>query len=616
MSIFAQLVTNTDSIPIVEMDYLDIAKSPSSFDSLILLSPDKSIGNILLENTNVQIKQSGGKGSTQSLKIRGFSSSQNQVNWNGLPINSLTLGMFDLAGSSVGVFDQLKLVSGSSGVEYGGGAIGGVLDLKNTASWNKGVNLSIGGALGSFNSNMDRYKFSYSNNKISYSLLYMNEFAKNDYSFINKEILGKPLETQQDAQFWNNNLVQEVYYRNGRNKFKFVTWLQGRKKNIPKFLNANEASRKFTADSSVRQIISYTRALRKSILDVSYGYSGSGFNYSDYNDSIFTDYFISEHFALFKYRFKYGKFKFRAKSRIERQSVENTRYKGTPIRTQTFNTLFANYSVRPTFKIYSVLGGQTSTSPSSIIPIGSIGYKYTKKRITFKGNASNHYRYPTFNDLFWDAGGDNTLKPEEGWNIEHSINIQKKRNLIYAEVYYSNINNWIQWSPNGSIWVPQNIKEVRSYGAEVNFKYHLKVKKIQLKLKTGIAYTRTTVTNSDIDDDPAIGNQATYVPFVNANSSLFLVWKRFVFRYQALYKGKQFTSADNKERSALASYYMNNLSIWRNSKIKSYSFLVKGEIQNVFDTIYSVDRNYAMPGRAFYLTLILNLNLHTPRKGD
>ena len=88
-SIFAQLVINADSIPTVEMDYLDIAKSPSSFDSLILLSPDKSIGNILLENTNVQIKQSGGKGSTQSLKIRGFSSSQNQVNWNGLPINCL-----------------------------------------------------------------------------------------------------------------------------------------------------------------------------------------------------------------------------------------------------------------------------------------------------------------------------------------------------------------------------------------------------------------------------------------------------------------------------------------------------------------------------------------------
>ena len=154
------------------------------------------------------------------------------------------------------------------------------------------------------------------------------------------------------------------------------------------------------------------------------------------------------------------------------------------------------------------------------------------------------------------------------------------KNSVYSKelfIDYSKINNWIQWSPNGSIWVPQNIKEVRSYGAEVNFKYHFKIKKIQLKLKTGIAYTRTTVINSDIDDDPAIGNQATYVPFVNANSSLFLVWKRFVFRYQALYKGKQFTSLDNKERSALASYYMNNLSIWRNSKIKSYSMSINGE---------------------------------------
>ena len=167
LGIYAQTKEITDSIPTVGIDYLDIAKSPTRLDSLILLSPDKSIGDVLLENTNVQIKQSGGRGAIQSLKIRGFSSSQNQVNWNGLPINNLTLGMFNLAGSSIGVFDELQLINGSSGVEYGAGAIGGVIDLKNKPSWNKGINISFGGSLGSFNSNMDRYKFSYSSNKFS-----------------------------------------------------------------------------------------------------------------------------------------------------------------------------------------------------------------------------------------------------------------------------------------------------------------------------------------------------------------------------------------------------------------------------------------------------------------
>lgn len=618
LSNYAQFKEITDSIPTVGIDYLDIAKSPTRLDSLILLSPDKSIGDVLLENTNVQIKQSGGRGAIQSLKIRGFSSSQNQVNWNGLPINNLTLGMFNFAGSSIGVFDELQLINGSSGVEYGAGAIGGVIDLKNKASWNKGINISFGGSLGSFNSNMDRYKFSYSSNKFSYGLMFMNEFVKNNYEFVNKEILNKPKETQEHAQFWNSNLVQELYYRKGKNKFKWVTWLQGRKKNIPKFLNANLQSEKSTADSSFRQIMSYTRVFKSSTFDASYGYTGKGFNYWDYNDSIFTDYTISEHFALLKYRFGFRKMKIRIKSRIERQSVINNRYKGTPKRTQSFNTIFAKYSVKPLFEIYTIIGGQTSTSPNSLIPIASVGYKFTnkKKYITIKGSTSNHFLYPSFDDLFWDAGGNNALNPEEGWNVEQSLKFQKNNFSIYSEVYYSIINNWIQWSSNGAIWTPKNIKGVMSYGGELNLNYTIALKTVDFKIKTGLAFTRTTVTKSLIENDPAIGNQATYIPLINTNSSFIIAWNNFVLRYQMLYRGKQYTSVDNKERTALSAYFMNNISVWRKTKIKSYSFLVKGEVQNIFDTIYSVDRNYAMPGRAFYLTLLFNFNLPPPKKGD
>ncbi len=617
LSIFAQLKSSVDTISVVEVDYVHSLKSSTSFDSLIPTSSLKSIGDLLLESSNVQIKQFGGKGSTQSIQIRGFSSSQNQVNWNGLPINSLTLGMFDLAGSSVGSFDKLQLINGSSSVEYGGGAIGGVLDLKNTAHWNKGLDLSFGGSVGSFNANMDRYKFAYSNNRFSYSLLYINEFVKNDYDFINTQVLGKPQETQEHGEFWNTNLVQEVYYRKGNNKVKWVSWLNGRKKNTPKFLNANEASRKSTADSSFRNVLNYTRIIKNSILDISYGYSGSGFNYWDYNDSIFSDYFVSEHFVLAGYKFKYKKFRFRIKSRLERQSVVNSRYVGTPIRTQNFNTAFVNYSLKKGLLLSGVVGTQTSTRDKSLIPIGSLGYKYitSKKIMTLKGNISNHFRYPTFNNLFWDTGGNLELKPEKGWNIEHSFKLEKKNHILKSEVYFSNVKDWIQWLPNGSFWVPLNVKAVRSYGADLNYKFNYRIKKVKLKLNSGIAYTKTTVTESIINNDPAIGNQVTYVPLINGNMSLAVEWEQFVLQYQTAYKGKQYTTVDNNERYALPAYFMNNISAWRLTKIKSYSFLVKGEIQNLLDAVYSVDQNYALPGRAFYLSILLNLNLHTPEKG-
>ena len=57
-----------------------------------------SIAEVLQENSSIQVQEYGAKGSVQSLLIRGLTSSHTKVKWNGLQINSLTLGMFDFGG--------------------------------------------------------------------------------------------------------------------------------------------------------------------------------------------------------------------------------------------------------------------------------------------------------------------------------------------------------------------------------------------------------------------------------------------------------------------------------------------------------------------------------------
>ena len=116
-------------------------KQTHDLDSALILNEEKTITEILQENSSIQIQDYGGKGAVQSLLIRGLTSSHTKVKWNGLQINSLTLGMFDFGGISGYGNNYLKLNKGANIENDGDGAIGGSVSFGSTIKYNKGFNL-------------------------------------------------------------------------------------------------------------------------------------------------------------------------------------------------------------------------------------------------------------------------------------------------------------------------------------------------------------------------------------------------------------------------------------------------------------------------------------------
>lgn len=607
------------SIPQVEIESNRLIKSTQSYDSLLETNGSKSVGDLLISKSNVQVQQYGGRGSIQSLSIRGFSSSQNQVNWNGLSVNSLTLGMFDLGGISSGSFDNMTLTKGSSSAQFGSGAVGGTIELGNSAEWDKGISIAVGTEQGSFGANMERYQIGYSNAKFNYNLLYTNEFVKNDYEFINHKKIGKPTEIQKHAEFWNTNIVQELHYRKGKYQLDWVTWLNGKKKNNPKLLTDGSPSQQSRADSTVRSVLKYSRRFKKSKLNLLYGYIGERFRYWDYKANIFTNYWINQQVGEVKYKYFFGKLTSEVKLRSEFQNVHNSNYNGSPNRNQNVISISNYYTINSKFKLIGIAGLQTSSSPVNHTPIGSLGYNWRmfNKQLLIKGNISNHYRYPSFNDLFWASGGNDELLAESGWSIEETFKFSGKKNksrFIQLDLYYSRIKDWIQWVPNGSFWQPKNVKSVESMGLDASEQFTFSIGPMGISMRSSVSLTNTTVIESNDVNDPALGSQAIYIPKINANSGAEIKWKKAVLEYQLLYKGKRFTTFDNSERSALPAYFLSNVSLHRKSKFKTYALLSKAEVQNVFNQSYQVMSNYAMPGRAYYLTLVLYFNSKKPGK--
>ena len=121
-----------------------------NFDSKVLEAYSaRSLGDLLQEKSPVFIRQYGA-GMLASPSFRGTSAGHTAIFWNGLPVNSPSLGQSDLSILPVEAIDQVQLHFGSSGALVGNEAIGGSLHLNSKSNFGKGFEGKISQTFGSF----------------------------------------------------------------------------------------------------------------------------------------------------------------------------------------------------------------------------------------------------------------------------------------------------------------------------------------------------------------------------------------------------------------------------------------------------------------------------------
>jgi len=89
----------------------------------------ETVGDLLRAVAGVEVLQSGGRGTTTSVFIRGSESDEVLVLIDGVQVNSVTLGAFDFANLTPEGFDRVEVLRGGGGSLYGSEAIGGVINL-------------------------------------------------------------------------------------------------------------------------------------------------------------------------------------------------------------------------------------------------------------------------------------------------------------------------------------------------------------------------------------------------------------------------------------------------------------------------------------------------------
>lgn len=233
-------------------------------------------------------------------------------------------------------------------------------------------------------------------------------------------------------------------------------------------------------------------------------------------------------------------------------------------------------------------------------PTHSIGLAYNGLRNSeFEYIIRSGFRNPTFNDLYWNPGGNPDLKPESSWiqSLKAKIYIGKNRNSnVYINISDNHSEDLIQWAPTDETfleWQPQNIARSRRTNITIGNQSILETIPLQ------VAWHITYLKSEDIDLDKPLLNASELLGFIGANFSFYA----FNIGLQAHYTGERISQYGIDKDTYLEGYWYTSATFMYNTAILDNNISIVLDMSNIFDKKYMVFSDYPEPGRLLNLQI-------------
>ena len=566
-----------------------VTQSVQRLNDSVINTNASSLTSLLNYNTVIYFKENG-LGMVSSPSFRGTTAQQTAVIWNGININSQLLGQTDFNTLNTRDFNSVSVRAGGGSVIYGSSAIGGSIHLNSEIDYADAFTNELRINYGSFNTQGLHYKTAISNKKFSASLSITRNSSDNDYDYIGQE--GKNI----NGQYYNNSINAVAGYKfSSRNRLVLYSYLFDGERHFS-LIFPSEIRTKYR-DSNMRNMLEwvgdygkFTSKLKAAFLQEEYRY----FANIAYQEFTFgrVQSIIGKYDLLFKPNEKF-------KINMVLDFTQN-KGNGSDIINKTRQigaaSLLISHELGSRFMYEAGLRKEITNNYESPV-LFSLGTKYKFAPFyTLKLNTSKNFRIPTFNDLYWQEGGNDELKPESSWQAEMGNVFTVKDIMFSVTGYYIKIKDMLRWVPTGGLWRPINTDRVETYGAEALLSYSKNFGVHAVSLNATYGYT--------VSKNETTGKQLIYVPYHKATASLSYSIKKFSAYYQFLYNGEVFTRSDNNSRYNIDAYTTGNAGVEYNFG-KANTYKLGAQLLNAWNADYvSVDSRY-MPGRNFniYITL-------------
>lgn len=552
--------------------------------------------DLLNFNSTIYFKEYG-RGMVSTVAFRGTTASQTAVIWNGININSQMNGSTDFNTISGSDYNSVSVKAGGGSVIYGSGAIGGTVHLNNDLAFYNRFETNLKLDYGSFNTIGINYKTNISNKKWSAQIGFSKNSSTNDYKYLN-------LYNWKGEQRWNQNGQYDIITMSANVGYKFDA-----KNSLKLYSQTSNTDRNTSLVSESETKTRYINGFSRNLLE----YDG---DFGKFTTNLKAAY-IFENYQYYPDNslnfFTYGK----TESLITKADLGYQISKSTQIeaiidynRTKGYGSGFGDH-VREISSAALLVKQDLSVEWKNEFGIRkeftdnyespllfSLGSSYQfGKLYNLKLNLSRNFRIPTFNDLYWETGGNPDLKPESSYQAEIGNVFTFKNISLTQTFYYMKIKDLLQWIPGSNgIWSPQNTDKVNSYGAETLLSWKKQFGKNNFAANATYAYTASK--NEDTK------KQLFYVPLNKATASVSYSRNRISAYYQFMFNGFVYTTENNNPKDIINDYNVSNIGIDYDFKFLD-TFKLGFQVLNLFNKEYESLEYRPMPGRNFNLYLTL-----------
>ena len=545
--------------------------------------------SLLAFNSNIYFKENG-FGMVSSPSFRGTNASHTAVVWNGININSPLNGQVDFNTINPRGYSSVDVRSGGGSLQFGTGAIGGSVHLNNDLRFEKHFENRALLGYGDFDTKKVNYDHSYGTGKWSHSFGINYVESENDYKFLASD------ERNENGEFENLGLnFNAGYLLSDQNVLRLYHQSFIGDRHLSGNLVAPGRSR--YVDNQFRTQMEWVQLRKKSTSKLKLAHLFENFKYFENRDSdIFSEGQVTTLLARYSYDAKLSE-TFRVNS-----FAEYDRYRGggsafgNPERNDVAISALLKHRLTESLTYNVGVRKDFSSDFSSPFVYSLDGNYRVGEHYGLQLSASRNFRIPTFNDLYWNPGGNLDLVPESSYQIDLGQKFGYGATNIRLNTYYIATDDMIRWLPDASgVWSPINVDKVQIYGLEAELATTFPILQNQkLELRANYAYT--------VSEDRATGEQSIYVPLHKANASVAYQFSRFGWFYQHLYNGPVSIIAD-----VLKGYQVANTGITFAPKLEGkLQYQLGVTLNNIFNTYYENVALRPMPNRNIQTLLILN----------
>ena len=568
------------------------------------------LGDLIQNSAPVYFKNYS-VGGIKTIDLRGTGSERTKVYWNGIPINSPTLGSFDFSLLPFYFVEDARLRFGGASLTDGGGGLGGSVQLVNSASFDDN-SMEIAGSYGSYDSYTIAAKGLFSKNNFKSDSRVILLKAKNDYSYTNEYKKGHPTENRVNNEVMQFGFQQVFSYMlNNKNLLSARFSFTDSDRKIPPPISSSGIGAEQYDNLIIGQLEWDWVPLEKAYLKIRSGFQNQENRYiqqdfidastivNAWNNNIDIGYYGVNHLKL------------SASVRFDRYWV-NSEGAGQVTEDQITTLLNADWQLLKQLKL--VLGARLNTitdASSPLMPYGGIVWSLFENGGLISANVSQVYRFPTINDRYWKPGGNPDLEPEHGWNYELGYRYKRdfrKPDLEFGiNTFYGLINQWILWQPNSFnplFWEAQNIWEVINKGIEFTSNSRIKLSEMtRISLGLNYTYTSSTVAETKQPDSKIVGRQLILVPMHQVMIPIEVYWLDLSAAINYHFVSKRYTDRLNKH--TLSAYNLIDLVIGYGFKNRSIQTIFR--INNLLNNQYQTVPGQPMPGINFNLEITFKI---------